>query len=279
MTEFNDIATIVATAMDASEPTAIPYEGTAAFLAYALPDGSNVHLVDVEEKVAPLRDRPRRRTGHAVAVDGEAFVAYFNRHANDHSEVWANETARTVTGVINADTPDAAGWRDHRITLQLQHTHAWGEWVRINRKMLGQAEFAEFIEERAVDFVEPTSAHMLEIAQTFKATTKADFEATKRLKSGETTLEYRENSTAGAGLKGDLAIPNKITLALTPFEGLAYSVEARFRYRITDGTLQLGVVLTRPEDILHEAFGELIVDIQGDITAPIWHGIPALPRA
>lgn len=120
---------------------------------------------------------------------------------------------------------------------------------------------------------------MLEIAQTFKATTKADFEATKRLKSGETTLEYRENSTAGAGLKGDLAIPNKITLALTPFEGLAYSVEARFRYRITDGTLQLGVVLTRPEDILHEAFGELIVDIQGDITAPIWHGIPALPRA
>ena len=116
---------------------------------------------------------------------------------------------------------------------------------------------------------------MLELAQHFRANTAVKFESSKRLANGQTKLEYREDIEAKAGTKGDITIPERISLALQPYEGgPAYNVPARFRYRIAGGELALGVILDRPRDILREAFAEVVDRVAKDAGVDIWHGTP-----
>lgn len=233
--------------------------------------------------------RPRRKTGIVAAHDAPAFIAYMTKHALPETEVWADLGLQQLVAVINThrgittETPDpagpnvegAAGWGDHRLELALHKTPAWKAWEKFDRQFLAQTTFAEHIEERLPDFALPSGAEMLELAQSFKASTKVKFESSKRLASGETTLEYREVTEAKAGPKGDIAIPDIFTLGLSPFDGCdTFKVNARLRYRISDGSLSLGYVLERPEDVLRLAFDDIVTAVDGGINATIWHGTP-----
>lgn len=97
------------------------------------------------------------------------------------------------------------------------------------------------------------------------------FDSSKRLKSGETQISYRENTEAKAGAKGALAIPDTFELALQPFEGGdGYMVGARFRYRINGTDLHLGYRLTRPRDVLRDAFSAIVAKVEADTARKVW---------
>lgn len=234
-------------------------------------DGVRGALVDIraqlhEEATLP----PDRKTGAYTVTDVPSFVSYFQKHGEDHSEVWANVNTGTVRAVINAHSDDA-GHQDHTGTLQLATTDDWKEWTASDGKLMSQMEFAEFIEDHLPNFETPSAADMLELAQTFQATTKVDFASSQRVKSGETQLTYQEQQSATAGKKGSLAIPDTFTLGLVPFEGgPAYKVSARFRYRIQGSTLALGYRLTRPKDVRKAAFTEVVANVADGINHEVW---------
>jgi uncharacterized protein YfdQ (DUF2303 family) len=248
-----------------------------------------VHHLDLREELEESQPRPDRKTGTADAHDAPAFIAYLSKHALPETEVWADIANQKLVAVINTSrgttpaTPDpaaadiegAAGWGDHRVQLVLRKTPAWTAWVSHDKQFLSQTAFAEHIEERLPDFAAPAGAEMLELAQSFRANTKVDFESSRRLSSGETTLVYREQTEATAGKKGDIVIPDTFTLGVAPFDGTeGFKVTARFRYRITDAHLTLGYVLERPEDILRAAFDDIVTAVDGAIAGNIWHGTP-----
>jgi len=251
-------------------------------------DGA-VRELNLRSVIEKGQDRPDRKKGMVSVHDAPAFIAYLTKHALPETEVWADLANQQLVAVINTnegidELADAvtqmiegpAGWGDHRAQLVLRKTPAWVAWATLDRKFMPQTTFAEHVEERLPDFATPSGADMLELAQSFKAHTKVNFESSRRLKSGETTLEYREDTTATAGKKGDITIPDTFELGIAPFDGCpGYRVNARFRYRITDGTLLLGYVMERPEDILRAAFDDIVTDVAGGITASIWHGTPS----
>lgn len=237
----------------------------------AVSTGGVIRMMDTIEYAA----QPRRKRGIVVAHDAPAFIAYLSKHALEETEVWADIANQQLVAVINAPGVSNSGWGDHRVALALRKTPAWVAWAKYDRQFMAQVLFAEHVEERLIDFVTPLGAEMLELSQSFKAHKNVKFESSKRLTSGETTLEYREQTEATAGKKGDVAIPDIFTLALSPFDGCdAYKVKARLRYRITDGTLSLGYVLERPEDVLRAAFDDIVTAVDGGIDASIWHGTP-----
>jgi uncharacterized protein YfdQ (DUF2303 family) len=286
MPELNDVQTIVDTATLAAEPSIL--DPTNRFHSVLVPDGASLEVIDIEKHLDKYRDRPRRKTGLVSVHDAPAFIAYLTKHALPETEVWADLANQQLVAVINANegidagaiaatstVEGPAGWADHRAQLVLRKTPAWTAWATNDRKFLTQTTFAEHVEERLPDFASPSGADMLELAQSFKAHTRVEFEASRRLSSGQTTLVYREEGTATAGKKGDITIPDIFTLGLAPFDGCeGYKVQARFRYRITDGNLSLGYVLERPEDILRAAFSDIVADVDGGINATIWHGCP-----
>lgn len=256
-------------------------------LAFPLPEGGRVELVDVEAAVRAYLPNPRRKTGAYRAHDAASFAAYLHRHGTLDTEVWADATGARIVGVINsheaADQPvggggPLAGWGDHRVTYAVEQTKAWQAWTARDGQLLSQSDFAELIEDRAVDIVRPAAADMLELAQSFQATIGVTFGSSKQLSSGERQLEYRETVDAKAGRAGKLEIPRDFDLALIPFEGAKpFKVNARFRYRITDGTLRVGYRLTRPEDVLREAFESVVTEVHGLDGTPdvIFRGVPA----
>jgi len=279
MPELSDTQAIIDTATLAADPS--PLDPANRFYTALVPHGARLDVVDLEKHLEAFRDRPRRKTGTVQVHDAPAFIAYMTKHALGESEVWADIANQQLVAIINANqTSDlaegAAGWGDHRAQLALRKTPAWTAWAKYDKQFLSQTTFAEHVEERLPDFATPSGADMLELAQSFKAATKVAFESSRRLKSGETTLEYREVTEATAGKKGDITIPDVFTLGIAPFDGTqGYKVNARFRYRISDGTLSLGYVLERPEDILRAAFDDIVTAVDGGITASIWHGTPS----
>jgi len=287
MPDLTDTQAIIDVAKEAADPSPLGDDGR--FFTVVTPEGGDLHIVDLEDHLDKYRDRPRRKTGTVNVHDAPAFIAYLSKHALPETEVWADLANQALVAVINAhegidELADAitqtiegpAGWGDHRAQLALRKTPAWVAWAKYDKQFLTQTTFAEHVEERLPDFAAPAGADMLELAQSFKAHSKVNFESSRRLKSGETTLEYREETEATAGKKGTIAIPDVFTLGIAPFDGTqGYKVNARFRYRITDGTLSLGYVLERPEDILRAAFDDIVTAVDGGITASIWHGTPS----
>jgi uncharacterized protein YfdQ (DUF2303 family) len=269
----NEIQAAIDAGLAIGEPKKLDAAGR--FFSVVSPAGAFHTVIDLEQAEEKFRETPRRKTGGYAAHTAEAFIAYMAKHVTPTSEVWADLTSRSVTAVINAHdgTGGEAGWGDHRLQLQLQHTAAWKAWTGLNGEWLSQTKLAELLEERAADIVDPDAATLTEITRSFKAAKKVAFESGTHLSTGEVQFVYREEIEGKAGKKGELSIPEQFTIALTPFEGgKPYAVLVRLRYSINEGGLVLKYVLDRPAEYMATAFNDVVDIIRAGVDAPLFHG-------
>lgn len=265
MPDLTDTQSLIDLAQAGAEPHGLEPN----LYSVVVPAGGQQKLIDLQQ-YAP---NPRRKTGTVKTHDANAFTTYVTKHALTGTEIWADEENARIVAVINAhegtnDEGDElpAGWNDHRALLAVRRTDAWNAWLAKDGKWMRQDEFAEHIEDRAIDIAKPSGADVLELAQSITATVGVSFESSKRLSNGERQLEYKETIDAKAGNRGRLEIPEIIELGLIPFQGApAYKVRARFRYRINGGNLALSYALERPADIIREAFADVVSLIAHDL--------------
>lgn len=217
-----------------------------------------------------------RKTGTTTVRDAASFLTYYAKHHDDATEVYSDVEALSVTAVLDAHATDEPRFGGHRLVLGLRRTKAWQQWLALDGKFVDQDTFANFLEDQLPYLVDPDAATMLEIAQSIKATTKAEFQSSSRLQSGERKFAYVEDTKGSAGAKGDLAIPETFKIAVPPFEGAdAYSMTARFKYRLGGGNLSLGFKLEQPEERAKAAFADVLGAIAADIDTPVLNGTPA----
>ena len=228
-------------------------------------------------KVIDIRDQPRRKTGAYAVSETHSFIDYLAKHGQPETELWGNAKAGTIKAVINAhfghvdDDINPAGWGDHTITLNLPFSPDWKDWTNSDSRYMPQHEFAEFIEDHLPNFVAPSGADMLELAQTFQATTGVEFASSQRIKSGESQLLYAETTSASGGSKGQLTVPDTFEIGMQVYDrGPAYKITARLRYRITGGHLLLAYKLVRSNDVLNAAFDEVLEQIGSKAKREVW---------
>lgn len=222
---------------------------------YVLRNAVGDHVIVDTDKYASTP----RRIDRGVEVDDLASLTdYLGGHPGPQ-EVWADEPGARVVGIID---PPGAGWAGHRVTYRLQLTPEWRAWSANSGALLGQVTFAEFIEDRVADIVKPSGAEMLELAQSFEATTQSRFESAQRLADGRRALEFREEVQATAG-RGSIEIPAHFEIGVAPWLGSdPFKVTARLRYRITDGTLSIGYKLVDPDVVLRAAFADIVAKLR-----------------
>lgn len=246
--ESGDAATIVETARRSVE---IQVQQLDPNLVNAVRGDQDVQVLDLEH----LLPTPRRATGVYTTATVEAFIEYVKEHAVDgQTTVWVEPTRGAIVAVLDDHARDATGWGQHRAKLTLTPSDEWVRWKRYDGHLLGQEEFAEHIEESQLDIVEPDGATVLEIAESFHATSSASFKSAKRLSSGEVQFAYVEEVKASAGSKGDIEIPKSIQVVLAPFLGEdRVPIEVLIRYRLREGKLAIGYKLVRPDDVVRHA--------------------------
>lgn len=235
----------------------------------------NDELIDVRDLEKHL-DEPNRARGHAAVHTPDDFVALVNRLSNvEATTVWAHVNTGSVTAVINDHAGwDRPGWRDHTARLVLQPDEDWKLWTQRDNSLCGQAEFSQFVEDIYDTVVDPDAATMLEVSRSMRAATRVQFSQSNRLDNGDIGINYEETTESKAGQKGQLEVPERVTVRLSPWRGVEpREMEARLRWRIQDGALRIGYRIVRPDVFRDEVFDGLVDKIRDGINpVPFYRG-------
>lgn len=264
---------------DLAQETVAPVELEPGVI-YAFAFGNQVHRVDLTGD--EYLDEPKRKRGTVTVTDVDSFVTYYEKHADPDTEVYADQAQNQVTAILDAHRPTVARFGQHRLMLQLKHSQSFLDWYTKSSNPFGQVAFAEWIEDHLPDIVSPSGAELLEIAQTFHATSKTAFKSGTILSSGQRQLVWDETVAATAGAAGKLTIPEAFTLGLEIYEGVRNAegkrvldqLTARLRYRINNGDLSMIYVLNRPADAVRAAFDAVTAAIQTNIEKHVLRGAP-----
>lgn len=236
-------------------------------------------VIDLTHEIEHDQPNPNRKTGQRTLTDVASFAGYLYKHGqDDHTEIYGNRDQGTIRAIINGngtktsgpgiDGHGEAGWGDHTVTLQLRPSDDWKEWTAYDGKLLTKDQFAEFVEDHLPNFA--NGAAFLELARSFRATINVEFGNAEHA-GGKTTVNYTKTTEAKAGQKGAVAFPDTITIGLYVYEGgKPYKLDARLRYKVTDGELRIGFKLQRPRDVEQAAFDEFVDEVQEATQRTVW---------
>lgn len=246
---------------------------------YAWLSGGGVHKIDLTGD--QYLEFPKRKAGTVTVQNVASFAHYYEKHSDESSDVYADLDRGTFAAVLDAHggTGDGARWQQHRLVLELEKTLPWKTWLSRDRQMMTQQDFAEFVEDNARDVApgeQVTAADLLEVAQSFQAHTKVNFQQGTRLATGQTQLTYAETIEAKAGSRGEILIPSEFRLAIVPFDDCdPGTVAARFRYRLRDGELRLGYFLDDPQRAVRQAVAYVATLVEAECGGLVMQGRPA----
>jgi uncharacterized protein YfdQ (DUF2303 family) len=202
-------------------------------------------------------DRPQRIKSNIGVLDSQSFCEYFEAFSDPDSRVFAYEPNLTVTGIIdyhNEQPSVAPRWGQHRVTLTLKKSPEWERWKGSDNKHFTQQEFAEFLEQNAIDITNPRPADMMEVARDLQATTEVEFGAGVRMNDGQVRFKYTETTKSSVGAS-QLAVPEGFTISLPVFVGGSrVDMGALLRFRVKEGHLVIWYTLVRPEEVMRTAF-------------------------
>lgn len=247
--------------------------------------GANVPMVMVPEGYKPQampelifneHEKAPKRIAAAVGVlDPISFQQYYALFSDPDSRVFADEQKLQVVAVLDYHTPRGPRWGAHRVTLGLRHSEEWKVWTGANNKKFTQGEFAEFLEQHAIDIIDPAPASMMEVARDLQATTEVEFGSAQRSNDGQVRFKYTESTKATVGAS-QLQVPEDFKIELPVFIGGSdVSIHALLRFRVNQGKLVIWYTLVRPDEAVRAAFAAARGQIAEALKIDIINGTPA----
>lgn len=239
----------------------------------------------VLESLERYLEKPIRKRARLDVRDHQSFIAYVTQHKEAGTQLFAQITEQggSFTAIIDYHQHAETGeprFGEHVIVYTAEHTPEWKRWMAGSGKTQGQVELALFIEDNRMDIVNPDGATMLELIKSFEATAGSDFKSAIRLENGDRQIKYTHTTQAKAGVNGDLIIPDSFFLKLPVFNnGPEYDVEARFRYKVSEGQLRVGYEIVRPHKIIELALHEARTAIEQTLALSILHGSGQVTKA
>lgn len=220
----------------------------------------NMQMVSLETYL-PAPTRVHRAL---IVTTLESFNRYFSEFKKTGcSRIYVDGETVCVVGIFDDHTtfqdgqPDLASWCDHRVIYKCPYSRQWEAWMQMDRRKVGQVEFAEWLEDRLQDVQEPSGADLLSLALDLQVHRKVVYGSATRLASGEHSFSYSEDNQTGT-----VEIPASIQLGIPVFQdGTNYAITARFRYRLNEGKLVLWYELVEPQKYVEDAFNEVIAAV------------------
>ena len=247
--------------------------------------------------------KPERIKGISYHTSLDSFLMHVQAFKDtQRSAVFADVDNSTLQCVYDYNSRDDARFCDHRAVYTAKVSKPWKRWTAGSGQPFNQAEFANFIENNALDLIDPPTdvggegdAAILNIAKTLNTTLASASKVIELARgisiheastaksnystgSGEVVLEYVTEHKDGTGAK--LKVPGLFVIAIPVYEdGHSYRVVVRLRYRLKEGVVTWFYELYQPEKCVEDAFNELCTETQGDSLLPVYRGKPEQIRS
>lgn len=282
------------------------------------PDHRNIHDVTKMFREAGEYLKPARRKGHAKLADLASLIAWANRFKGSTSALFANPdmSAPSLTCITDYHAPGepdplseigdpTARHCHHRGSYHFPLSEEWNSWMKISGLPLDKDEMGQFIEDHAIEVMDPTTAminlkisdkntdwenrlieiahkiegkfgqlsQLLAMSRQFQIFETSDLKVATNRDTGEAEIQFLNEHKDAQGQK--LNIPNIITIAIPVFQnGAPYRMAVRFRYRKSGSTVKFIMTIHRPEKIFEAAFKEAIEQAHNETDLPTFYGTP-----
>jgi uncharacterized protein YfdQ (DUF2303 family) len=270
----SDVGLVSMLAMQASDNVRQQTSGRATLI------GSDQQLKDLEQ----FDDQPRRVRETLEAYSTDGLLQYLDRHAQEDTVLFVHPTKGRVGAVIDYHSPAQGGgagstpsWCEHKVRYDPTLSDALCAWKRKHDQLLKQLEFAEHIEERLEDILDPSHSRVLEAAQNMQAKRNVDFESGQSLAgSDDVTFHYKEETE----VKGEMTLPKTMTIGIPIFRGgPRYKLDLRVRWQIKSRSeLRIGYKILRLEDAKRTAAEDLLDNVRewaGENDVPVLEVSPS----
>lgn len=291
-TEADAVAEI---AYKAAQPDTIPLPSpTDGREIIALPKG--VELKSIKPFLDEYLTAPERKKGSAKFEDLASFIEHTNRFKDVDSAIFADPdpTDPKLTSVLDyhrqGDGPARFG--THRGVYEFPLSEEWTAWAKANREMFAQQAFAEFVENRLLDIVDPTTAgeaarafavnlgsgfaapsKILELSRGISINANSRLQKATNLSSGETQLQYATQHVDDTN--APIKVPNAFLIQIPVFRnGPLYQLPVRLRYRLRESAVTWFYELYRPERAFEDAFKEAAAAAKEATSLPLFVGAP-----
>lgn len=202
-----------------------------------------------------FQERPNRHFADERFVDVASLVTYLNRFADDDTMISADYDSAQVVAVIDGHAPDDPSHRTHHARFTAAVSDQTKAWLGICGRQMSQIDFGLFLEDRAVDVVEPDAADVMDMVMTFDATKKVSFQSSQRLHDGQRQFRYVEENQA----TGAVTLPDHFVILAPVFRGMEpQRIKFMVRYRIVEGALRFQVDMHDRDRVMREAFDRCV---------------------
>lgn len=238
---------------------------------------------DLQEKNDEnLLPQPFRKEGIIILDDQDSLVDYINRHKiPDLTTIYCRADYLKSEVIFHCIINDHGGaadgqqWRDHIAVYTPIFSEEWRRWTAHNKQPLSQLDMAMFIEENLQDIAAsegfPTGQQLLEMATSFQASQDMRFKSAIRLQNGGVNMSFVQDDDTQT--LAQMKMFEKIAIGIPVFwNGTAYQITARLRYRVKEGRLMFWYELIRNDKVLEDATKTMIDKIKEATGVPLYFG-------
>ena len=283
----------------------------------AIPASLTKHDLTADYHKAQQLLQPYRRTGTAKMLDLASIITWANRFKGVDSVLFADTTARpSLTCIADyhgegapvnhpIERDPSASHCTHRAVYTFPMSREWIFWTGISDKLLGKAEFGDFIEAHAKDLLDPTPAilqpqyqddpapwelamiqiaeqlsgrfgqyqTLVQLARQFVVNETSNLSVTLNRDTGENSIQFLDEHRDADG--APIRIPNLFMILIPVFEGGAgYRLAVRFRYVKAGADIKFRMSLHNADLAFRDAI-QLAVSAAADETGlPVLAGTP-----
>lgn len=221
------------------------------------------------------REHPHRKIVKVKVDNSASFCEYYAQFSDENSRVFADERTLSVSAVLDyhaAGSEGAPRWGDHKLALQLEKSPELLTWLAGDKKPMAQLAFAEFLEDNSPDIVEPSAAHMIDLASDLQATNEVSAASAVRLDNGQVQIKYVENLSTKVG-KQQVEVPQRFKIAIPLFVGgERQEIQAMLRYRINQQAVQFHYHLLHIQQLLQAMFVSSVAGIEDELNINVIRG-------
>ena len=288
-----------------------PIRGTVPLL--AVPNGTT--LQSVKKLVDEYATKPDRRTGTDTVLDLKTLVEWTNRHKDGGSVVFC-DTDRDEPKLLTivdyhramndeiANGDDTARFRSFRGLYQFPLSEQWKAWKDVDGKVMDQADFAEFLEDRVLDLIAPDVSQdgegvetkklppqvaqllgllggrcalpqdIITLSKGLSVTANARTAQRVDVNTGEGSLMFEEQHLGEGGQR--ITVPKLFLICIPVFDRspFHYRIPVRIRYRLQGG-IKWTFTLFGADDVIDMAIREAAEHVRDGTALPLFYGVPA----